>query len=133
MKRRRTKFYLLAAGVLLALICLAWYASENFSGRISASVEHLGYAIIWPGHMVDAILSGNLHGGFGGWWSGGIRVAVSWSVWSSPLLLLWLLSGRAGSKEGVQDAAAELHAPPNGGPVAPVSNPSALDRPPSVS
>jgi hypothetical protein len=94
MKRSLTRFCLPLAGLLLALVCLAWYASENFSGRLGAGVEHLGYAVIWPGHMVDALLSGNFHSGFGGWWSGGIRITASWLIWSSPLILLWFFSGR---------------------------------------
>lgn len=102
MKRNFTRFCKPVAGALLAVVCLAWYASENFSGRLSASVEDLGYAVIWPGQMVDAILSGNFHGGFGGWWSGGIRISASWIVWSSPLLLLWFCGRRASYNETVR-------------------------------
>jgi hypothetical protein len=95
MKHSLARLRLPVVGVLLALVCLSWYASENFSGRVSTSLEHIGYAVIWPGHMVDAILSGNFHGGFGGWWSGCIRITSSWLIWSSPLLLSWFLSRRA--------------------------------------
>ena len=101
--RTPSRFYFAAVGLLLIVVCGGWYASENFSGQLGRGVERFGEAIVWPGRVVDAILSGNFHGGFGGWWSGGIRILVSWLVWSSPLHLFWLFSGRAGSKEGVHD------------------------------
>ena len=79
---------------LLILVCGGWYAAENFSGRLSRGVTAVGEVVVWPGRMADAIASGNFHGGFGGWRSGGIRIIASWLAWSSPLLAVWGVIGR---------------------------------------
>src|ERR1017187_808748 len=80
MKRRFPIFIVMVACLLLVLVALGWYASENLSGRLGKRLMGLGDAVVWPGRMADAMLSGNL-GGFGGWCSGGIRILVSWLVW----------------------------------------------------
>jgi len=99
--RTTSRFYFVAVSLLLIVVCVGWYASENFSGKLGQGAMSFGDASVWPGRMVDAILSGNLHGGFGGWWSGSIRIVVSWLVWSSPLILFWRCSKHARDKGGV--------------------------------
>jgi hypothetical protein len=90
MKSRFAIFALIAAALLLLLVVLGWYASENFSGRLGRRLIELGDFVIWPGRLADGLLSGSF-GGFGGWRSGGIRIVVSWLAWTSPVLLGGLL------------------------------------------
>ncbi len=87
----RNMKYIVGIGVtLLAVVILGWYCSENFTGRISRRAEMIGYAIIRPGHVVDTILSGNFHGGFGDWRDAVIKIAVSFVTWFLPGLVVLL-------------------------------------------
>jgi hypothetical protein len=46
MKRRTASFYSDLVGVNLVLVGLVWYASENFTGRLGATVERPGCHVI---------------------------------------------------------------------------------------
>ena len=92
---------LLGIGVgLLVVVILGWYCSENFTGRINRNAETIGYAIIRPGLVVDAILSGNLHGGFGDWRDPAIKIGASYLAWSLPCLVIVWLFQRKGKGVG---------------------------------
>jgi hypothetical protein len=88
--KRSVRIWLVLAAALLLVVCSGWCASENVSGRLGRRLVGVGDLAVWPGRMIDAILSGNLDGGFGGWWSGGIRIVFSWLVWGAPLVVAWL-------------------------------------------
>ena len=81
--------YIVGIGVaLLAVAILGWYCSENFTGRISRNAEMIGDAIIRPGQVVDIILSGNLHRGFGDWRDAVIKIGASFVTWFLPCVVV---------------------------------------------
>ena len=85
------RYILSIGGALLAVVIGGWYCSENSTGRINRNAEMIGSAIIRPGHVVDTMLSGNFHGGFGDWRDPAIKIGVSYVVWVLPFLfVVWL-------------------------------------------
>ncbi len=82
------KYLVMTAGVLLVVVVAGWYCSENFSGRISRNAEIIGYSIIQPGQLVDSVLSGNFHGGFGDWRDPVIEIGAAYVIWFLPCLIL---------------------------------------------
>jgi hypothetical protein len=94
------KYSFVLAFPLLAVIIIGWYCSENFSGRVSRSAEMIGYTIIRPGHVVDSVLSGNFHGGFGDWRDTVIKITVSFVVWLVPCVAIrWWLERDSGARK----------------------------------
>ncbi len=95
--RSKMKYLLGLGGALLAVVIFGWYCSENFSGRINRNAEMIGYALVRPGHVVDSILSGNFHGGFGDWRDPIVKIGVSYFVWLLPCLIIaWLFQRNSG-------------------------------------
>jgi hypothetical protein len=81
--------YIVGIGVaLLAVVILGWYCSENFTGRISRRAEMVGDAIIRPGQVVDTLMSGNLHCGFGDWRDAVIKIGASFVAWFLPCVVV---------------------------------------------
>jgi hypothetical protein len=78
-----------AAVILFALFSGAWLVFENFSGRFSDTACRLAQFALYPGWLVDVWTSGSYHGGFGDWRDFAVMVAVSWSTWMIPVLLVW--------------------------------------------
>src|SRR5258708_31077857 len=89
MKARFLIFAAIAATLLLLLIVLSWYASENFSGRFGGRLMGLGDFVIWPGRIADAMLSGNL-GGFGGGGSARLSLLGLLLLVGAPPPVSWL-------------------------------------------
>jgi hypothetical protein len=71
-----------AVAMIVLLVCgVGWYWCDNPSGNIGWRVMEIGCAIVRPGHIVVALLSGNFHGGFGDWRDPFIKIGFSSFVW----------------------------------------------------
>ena len=75
--------------VLFVLLSAAWFVFENFSGEFSETEGRAAQIALFPGWIVDVMVSGSYHGGFGDWRDYVVMVFVSWTAWMIPVALVW--------------------------------------------
>jgi hypothetical protein len=79
---------LVVVGVtLFTLLCAALIILERFYDQFPRFVDVSATAVLLPGHIVDMIVSGNVHAGFSDWRDAVLIVTGSWIIWMLPLFL----------------------------------------------